>query len=63
MGSVIPLKKYANSAYLDLKNLLGKKLSKVEIIIQTKLLYNYYTYNMIIISLLIMNKSRYLHNK
>ncbi len=37
MGSVIPLKKYANSAYLDLKNLLGKKLSKVEILIQTKL--------------------------
>ena len=30
MGSVIPLKKSANSAYLDLKNNLGNKLSKVE---------------------------------
>ena len=31
MGSVIPLKKSANSAYLDLKNLMGKKISKVEL--------------------------------
>ena len=30
MGSVIPLKKSANSAYLELKNLLGNKLEKVE---------------------------------
>jgi len=28
MGSVIPLKKSANSAYLDLKNLLDGKLDK-----------------------------------
>tara|TARA_B110001452_G_scaffold229853_1_gene205941 strand:- start:566 stop:1579 length:1014 start_codon:yes stop_codon:yes gene_type:complete len=37
MGSVIPLKKSANSAYLDLKNLLGNKLSKVEALIEIKL--------------------------
>ncbi len=37
MGSVIPLKKSANSAYLDLKNLLGSKLSKVEKLIDLKL--------------------------
>jgi len=37
MGSVIPLKKSANSAYLDLKNLLGPKLSKVEKLIDLKL--------------------------
>ena len=37
MGSVIPLKKSANSAYLDLKNLMGKKLSKVEDVIEFKL--------------------------
>jgi len=37
MGSVIPLKKSANSAYLDLKNILGKKLVKVESLIETKL--------------------------
>ncbi len=37
MGSVIPLKKSANSAYLELKNLLGDKLQKVEILIQEKL--------------------------
>ena len=30
MGSVVPLKKSANSAYLELKNLLGDKLQKVE---------------------------------
>jgi len=37
MGSVIPLKKYANSAYLELKNLLGNKLEKVESLIEVKL--------------------------
>ncbi len=37
MGSVIPLKKSANSAYLDLKNLMGKKLLKVEELIELKL--------------------------
>ena len=37
MGSVIPLKKSANSAYLDLKNLLNKKLIQVENLIQLKL--------------------------
>jgi octaprenyl-diphosphate synthase len=37
MGSVIPLKKYANSAYLELKNLLGEKLEKVEGLIELKL--------------------------
>ena len=37
MGSVIPLKKSANSAYLELKNLLGNKLQKVEDLIQQKL--------------------------
>jgi len=37
MGSVIPLKKSANSAYLELKNLLGNKLQKVENLIQEKL--------------------------
>tara|TARA_S200000501_G_C20812806_1_gene739129 strand:- start:648 stop:1661 length:1014 start_codon:yes stop_codon:yes gene_type:complete len=37
MGSVIPLKKSANSAYLELKNLLGKKLEKVERLIEIKL--------------------------
>ncbi len=37
MGSVIPLKKSANSAYLDLKNLLGDKLGSVETLINTKL--------------------------
>ena len=34
MGSVIPLKKSANSAYLELKNLLGGKLEKVENLIK-----------------------------
>ena len=34
MGSVIPLKKSANSAYLELKNLLGEKLEKVEELIE-----------------------------
>ena len=33
MGSVIPLKKSASSAYLELKNLLVNKLEKVEEII------------------------------
>ena len=37
MGSVIPLKKSANSAYLELKNLLSKKLQKVEVLIEQKL--------------------------
>ena len=37
MGSVIPLKKSASSAYLELKNLLGKKLNKVEKAIESKL--------------------------
>ena len=36
MGSVIPLKKSANSAYLDLKNLLDKKLESVEKLIRLK---------------------------
>ena len=37
MGSVIPLKKSANSAYLELKNLLGNKLEKVESLIEFNL--------------------------
>ena len=37
MGSVIPLKKSANSAYLELKNLLGNRLEKVENLIELKL--------------------------
>ena len=37
MGSVVPLKKSANSAYLELKNLLGSKLEKVENLIEFKL--------------------------
>ena len=37
MGSVVPLKKSANSAYLELKNLLSEKLFKVESLIQQKL--------------------------
>ena len=37
MGSVIPLKKSANSAYLELKNLLSYKLQKVENLIEQKL--------------------------
>ena len=37
MGSVIPIKKSANSAYLELKNLLGSKLEKVESLIELKL--------------------------
>tara|TARA_B100001121_G_scaffold174237_1_gene152021 strand:+ start:76 stop:1089 length:1014 start_codon:yes stop_codon:yes gene_type:complete len=37
MGSVIPLKKSANSAYLELKNLLRGKLEKVEELILQKL--------------------------
>ena len=37
MGSVIPLKKSANNAYLDLRNHLGSKLDSVEKLIKTKL--------------------------
>jgi len=37
MGSVVPLKKSANSAYLELKNLLSNKLQSVESLIQQKL--------------------------
>ena len=37
MGSVIPLKKSANSAYLELKNLVGAKLEEVENLVQIKL--------------------------
>ena len=37
MGSVVPLKKSVNSAYLELRNLLGNKLQKVENLIQEKL--------------------------
>ena len=37
MGRVIPLKKSANSAYLELKNLLNKKLVKVEELIELRL--------------------------
>ncbi len=37
MGSVIPLKKSANTAYLELKNLLSSKLRSVEGLIQQKL--------------------------
>ena len=37
MGSVVPLKKSANSAYLELKDLLGNKLQKVENLIHEKL--------------------------
>ncbi len=37
MGSVIPLKKSANSAYLDLKNLLDNKLESVEKLVRLKL--------------------------
>ena len=37
MGSVIPLKKSASSAYIELKNLLNKKLQRVEGVIDSKL--------------------------
>ena len=37
MGSVIPLKKSVNSAYVELKNLVGNKLLKVENLIELKL--------------------------
>ena len=37
MGSVVPLKKSANSAYLELKTLLSAKLDKVENLIQQKI--------------------------
>ena len=40
MGSVIPLKKSASSAYLELKNLLSKKISRVETVIESKLISN-----------------------
>ena len=37
MGSVIPLKKSVNSAYVELKNLVGNNLKKVENLIELKL--------------------------
>ena len=37
MGSVIPLKKSVNNAYLDLKNQLDGKLDSVEKLIKNKL--------------------------
>ena len=37
MGSVIPLKKSVNSAYLDLKNILNDRLDSVEKLIRLKL--------------------------
>ena len=37
MGLVVPLKKSASSAYIELKNLLDKKLQKVEKLIEAKL--------------------------
>ena len=37
MGSVIPLKKSVNNAYLDLKNQLDGKLDFVEKLIKNKL--------------------------
>ena len=37
MGLVVPLKKSANSAYLELRNMLGTKLQKVENLIEQKL--------------------------
>ena len=37
MGSVIPLKKSANNAYLDLRNYLNDKLDSVEKLIKNKL--------------------------
>ena len=37
MGLVVPLKKSANSAYLELKNHLSEKINKVETLIQQKL--------------------------
>ena len=37
MGSVVPLKKSANSAYLDLKNILNTRLDSVEKLIHSKL--------------------------
>ena len=37
MGSVIPLKNSANSAYLDLRNLVAAKIDKVESLIDLKL--------------------------
>ena len=37
MGTVIPLKKSVNSAYLDLKNLVSDKLAGVENLIESKL--------------------------
>ena len=37
MGLVVPLKKSANSAYLELKNILSEKLQNVETLILQKL--------------------------
>jgi len=37
MGSVIPLKKSANSSYHELKNMVGQRLSKVEELIELRL--------------------------
>ena len=37
MGSVIPLKKSANNAYLDLRSHLDDRLDSVEKLIKTKL--------------------------
>ena len=37
MGLVVPIKKSANSAYLELKNLLSEKINEVETLIQLKL--------------------------
>ena len=37
MGSVVPLKKSANSAYLELKNLLNSKLNKLKTLIEQNL--------------------------
>ena len=37
MGSVVPIKKSANSAYLELKNHLNERLQKVEALIREKL--------------------------
>ena len=34
MGSVIPLKKSADAAYLEIKYMLGAKLENVEVLIE-----------------------------
>ena len=41
MGSVIPLKKSANNAYLDLRNHLSDKLDSVEKLIKNKKIINW----------------------